>query len=374
MKLVLLLTILFPFVRTYSQLNSVNVTDQTIKIGAGQTESLFYGFAAGDEIVFSFEEIGGKPLKVIEVIELPENKKFSEFKSSGIAEKRIKVYEKSVYEFRFANEAIVGRVCKIKIDRIPASSDLVSFNTDWKWHTIYDTTYTPYKKDSLTGYDTLRYKETTKDLIKTQMMEEMIVDKTERVNSYWNSNGNYRSLTVNFPVMRTEEFLKEEIISWAYWIGVGDESNKAYAENIKLYGGAASKVVGLFNPLAGVALGVVTSLITPTSGEDVQYAFFNDYTKLQVFMSGATYYSFDTGRGIAAYGKNNKILKGPIYIGLYNNNDVTLIDVNVKIVVIKEQRTYENIEHDRMKITPRYLTLEKVKINVASNKVRVNAG
>lgn len=76
MKIFLIIVLsLFISTHIYCQTNPVNVTDQTLKIDAGQTESLFYGFAAGDEIVFSFEETGGKSLKVIEIIELPENKK-----------------------------------------------------------------------------------------------------------------------------------------------------------------------------------------------------------------------------------------------------------------------------------------------------------
>lgn len=359
---------------TLAQNSPVNVTDQTLKIGAGQTESLFYGFAAGDEIVFSFEETDGKPLKVIEIIELTENKKFSEFKSSSIAEKRIKVYQNSVFEFRFANEALVGRICKIKIDRIPISADLASFNTDWKWLTVYDTTYTPYKKDSLTGYDTLFYKETTKDLIKEELVEDMFIDRSERVHTFMNSNGDKKSVTIPFPTLRNEEFFKEQITCWAYWIGVGEESNQAYRENVKMYAGAASKVASLlFSPLAGVAVGVLTHLILPTNGDNVFYRFYESYAKLQPFMNDETSYPFVKGEGVAAYGKNDQILSGPIYLGLYNDNSIDAIDVNIKIVFIKEQKTYANVEHDRMKITPRYVVLNQVKINVTSKKVRVNA-
>jgi hypothetical protein len=357
---------------SYAQQGTVNVTDQTLKIAGGSVESLFFGFAAGDEIIFSFEESNGKPLRVIEIIELPESKKFSEFKAVSIVEKRIKVYQKGVFEFRFDNEALTGRVCKIKIDRVPSSSDLISFNTDWKWETVYDTIFTPYKQDSLVGYDTLHYKETLRELIKTEQTENLVMDRTEKVHSYMNSNGNHAYVKVDFPQIRHEEFYKEKITAWAYWIGVGEESNTAYAQNVKAYGGAASKVVGMFNPLAGVALGVVTHLITPTSGEDVTYRFFDSYDKLQVFLSGQTCYPFVSGTGIAAYGQNNKLLKGPIYIGLYNDNNVMAIDVNIKIVVIVEQSTYADVEHDRMKITPRYVTLNKVRIKVSSSKIRVN--
>jgi len=358
---------------SFAQLQPVNVAELTIKVGGMKTEELYYGFAEGDQIVFTFEEVKGKTIKEIEIIELPSNSKFMDYKSNSVIDKKIKVNKKAVYKFIFKNSAMSGRICRVKIQRIPKTEDLSNFNTDWKWKTLYDTTYVPYTEDSLVGYDTLNYKEKVKELIKTEKVDDMILDKNQRVHSYYNENSSYTYIRVDLPKNRIEPYRTEKIIAWAYWIGVGEEASQAYAENIKSVGKFATGLASTFGtPLAGVAVGAVTQLITPKSGEDVQYAFIADFQNVQAFLNRQPYYQFDKGKGIAAYGKNSNRLQGTFYIGLHNDNNVTGIDVNIKIVVIKEIKTYEDKEYDRQKITPRYVTLHKKRMVVKTTKIRVN--
>lgn len=353
------------------QENPIDVAELTLKIGVGKTEELFYSFAKDDQIVFSFEEVKGKPLKEIEVIELPNNSKFMDYKTSSIPDKKIKVAKKSVYKFSFRNTALKGRICKIKIQRIPKSPQAISFNTDWKWKTLYDTTYTPYTEDSLVGYDTLKYKETIKELMKTEKVDDMIMDKTQRVHSYWNENPSRTYLRVDLPGNKIEQYKEEKTIAWAYWIGVGEEASQAYEENVNSVGKLASGLASTFGtPLAGVAVGAVTELLTPKNGEDVQYAFISSFENVQAFLAQQTYYQFDQGKGVAAYGKSSNGLQGTFYIGLYNDNQTTGIDVNVKIVVIKEVKYYEEVEYDREKIEPKYVSLNKERMEVQTRKIR----
>ena len=49
----------------YSQLQPIDVAELTIKIGSMGNEEMFYGFAEGDQILFSFEEVKGKELKEV---------------------------------------------------------------------------------------------------------------------------------------------------------------------------------------------------------------------------------------------------------------------------------------------------------------------
>jgi hypothetical protein len=376
MKRILLFAIFISiFIQSaFCQIEPIDVAELTIKVGGMQTKELFYGFAKEDQIVFNFEDVKGKPMKEIEIIELPSNSKFMDYKSNSIIDKKIKVNKKSVYKFIFKNSAMSGRICKVKIQRIPKTEELSSFNTDWKWKTLYDTTYVPFTEDSLVGYDTLNYKEKVKELVKTEKVDDMILDKNQRVHSYFNENSSYTYLRVDLPKDKKEPYRTERIITWAYWIGVGEESSKAYAENVKSVGKIATGLASTFGtPLAGIAVGTVTQLMTPKSGEDVQYAFIADFQNVQAFLSKQAYYQFDQGKGIAAYGKNTDRLQGTFFIGLHNDNQTTGIDANVKIVVIKEVKTYADKEYDRQKITPRYVTLHKKRMVVKSTEIRVNA-
>ncbi|MEA3451913.1 MAG: hypothetical protein U9Q83_08435 [Bacteroidota bacterium] len=377
MKRILVLTTILTCILTqyaYSQLEPVDVADLTIKVGGMQTEELYYGFAEGDQLVFNFEDVKGKPMKEIEIIELPSNSKFMDYKSSSITDKKIKVNQNSVYKFSFKNTAIGGRICKVKIQRIPQSEDLISFNTDWKWETLYDTTYVPYTEDSLVGYDTLHYKEKVKELVKTEQVEEMLFDKNQRVHSYYNENPSRTYLKVTLPTNKKEPYKEEKVIAWAYWIGVGEESQEAYSKNVKSLGGAASTLASTFGtPLAGLAIGTITELMVPTKGDDVAYWFIADFANVQAFLNKQEFYQFDKGKGIAAYGRNTNKLQGTFYIGLWNDNNTRGIDVDVKIVAVKEVKIYEDKEYDRQKVTPRYVKLNKKRMVVNTTKIRVNA-
>lgn len=363
------------FIAVYSiAITPVEVTELTLKVGVGQTEELYYGFAEGDQIAFDFEEVNGKDLTEIEIIELPTNSKFMEFKASKIEGKIITVNKKSVYKFRFTNKTLSKKVCRVSIKRIPASEDLIDFNTDWKFETVYDTTYIPYTEDSLIGYDTLKFKETLKEVVKTETFDEMIMDKTQRVHSLYNGNSNKTYLRFDLPVNKVEDYKEEKVKAWAYWIGVGNEASEAYGKNIKAMGELAAGVASVYGtPLAGIAVGAITELLTPKTGEDVAYRFMDGFENVQAFLAGNEYYLFDQGKGIAAYGKNSNLLQGSYYIGLYNDNEVTGIDVNVKIVVIKEIKTFADVTYDREKVTPRYVTLNKRRMQINTSQIRVNA-
>lgn len=357
----------------YAQLPLVEVADLTLKVGGLSTEELYYGFAEGDEIIFSFEEVKGKELKEIEITELPSNSKFMDFKTKLISGKRIKVRKTSVYKFSFRNTAVSGRICKVKIERVPASEELAHFITDWEWKTVLDTTWVPYTQDSLVGYDTLRYKETVKELKSKETVDDLIMDKSQRVHSYYNANSSKTYLKIDLPTFKKEKYYEEEIIAWAYWIGVGEEANEAYQKNVEAMGQLASGVASTFGtPLAGIAVGAITELFTPSMGEDVAYWFVNDFAYVQAFLAGQEFYLFDQGKGVVAYGKNTNQLAGTFFILLKNDNEVTGIDVNVKVDVIKEIRTYHDVEYDREKVTPRYVTLNKSRMEVSESEVRMN--
>ena len=137
--LTLTILLLFQSATAFAQ-EPVDVTDQTIKLGGFKEEELYFGFAEGDKLIFSFEEAGNKELKEIEIVEYPSNSKFSDFKTKK-TEKTISVGKQSVYIFRFKNSAMAGRICKIKIQRIPISEATKSFNTTVSWVTRQDTTW-----------------------------------------------------------------------------------------------------------------------------------------------------------------------------------------------------------------------------------------
>jgi hypothetical protein len=101
----------------------VDVAENTLKVAGLAEEVFYYGFAEGDKLLFDFREMNGKELKEVEIMEWPSSSKFMDFKTRKIADKVINVSRTGIYKFRFANAAIGARICKFKIQRIPANDE-----------------------------------------------------------------------------------------------------------------------------------------------------------------------------------------------------------------------------------------------------------
>jgi len=337
--------------------NPVDVADLTLKVKANSSEEFLYGFAEGDQIVFSFSEVDGKELKEVEITEFPENPKFLGYETAKIDKKIINVIEKGVYKFRFKNSHILkGRICQIKIQRIPATEASKNFNTNVKWVTAQDTTWNTYTKDFVVGYDTLLVQKTKKVIDKEETIEEIIMDKSQRVHSQTNDNGNKTFVFFSLPNNSDADLETKKVIAWAYWVGVGEESNKAWQQNRKTLSSGVRTAASLtMTPLGALAAGTLTNLILPTIGEDIKYGLV-DETNKGYFMSGMEYRGYDFGKGVAGYKRftDKQLCQGKFYITLYNDNVMQGVDVNIKVSALIERKVYKNVEYTEVQSKPRY--------------------
>ncbi len=371
-KILRILFMILVIQNVYSNEKPILVTESTISLNFDETEDLYFSFAEGDIIEFDFVMIKGKHIKEVEVYELPNNKIFSEFKAVKFSKKQIHIRNKGLYKFRFYSSSLTRRVCRIKIHRIPADESTKNFNTNWKWKTLRDTLYIPYTIDSITGYNTIKYKEKVRELIKTENVEDILFNKNQRVHSYYNENRSLTYLRVDLPNPVSTELKEEKVIAWAYWIGVGQEAQQAYEENANTVGKLANGITSMYGtPLASFVIGTISELLIPKTGEDIFYTFIPDYENAEKFVNRQTYLQFDEGKGIAAYGKNSNRTQGTFYIGLHNDNKLQGIDVDVKVIAIKEVKTFEIVEYERERKEPIIMTLNKTRMDVKETKVRV---
>lgn len=137
---IILFSALFVSFQAMAQLAPVDVAENTLKVAAFGEEVFYYGFAEGDKVIFNFEELKGKELKEIEIIEMPSYSKFMDYKTSKIQNKTVDIGRTGVYKFRFANTGVGGRICKFRIQRVPASEVTRNFNCSVYWRTVYDST------------------------------------------------------------------------------------------------------------------------------------------------------------------------------------------------------------------------------------------
>lgn len=250
----------------------------------------------------------------------------------------------------------MGRICKIKIQRIPASELTKNFNSTVTWETRQETTFNTYTKDVIVGYDTTYVQKTKKVLIKTEIKEELIFDKPQRVHSTTNSNGYKTTLFFTLPQNKTLPYETTKVISWAYWVGVGDEANQAWKQNSQTIINFAKGAATYFtSPLGALAAGAVTELILPKIGEDVSYAIADQINK-DLFLSGNQYNAYDYGKGVAGFRKftDQTMCQGSFFVLLSNDNVMQGIDATVKVVAIIESNFYEDQQYTEVIATPRY--------------------
>ncbi|WP_294821113.1 hypothetical protein [uncultured Flavobacterium sp.] len=332
----------------------IPVAELQVKIAPGAVEEMMYGFAEGDRIIFTVEA-QGSPMSEITVTEFPSALKY---KGQNVKEekKEFTVQGNSVYVFRFANTTRGKRNCNIIIQRVPKKHENKNFNTAVKWVQVQDTAWTSITKDVVAGYDTLHTQKTRRIIAFERKYEEMVFDKSQRVSAK-SSFGETRSgLAFSLPVNSVTKDETKKIVAWAYWVGVGEESNEFWKQNRKLITGAVKGAVAYFtSPLGGIAAGVVTNLVLPVNGEDVEYALVNAQN-YKFFLENKPYKSFDSGKGIAGYKRISDAdkLQGKFTIALSNDNLVQPIDVNVKVAVIIEHIKYQDEKYMDITITPRY--------------------
>ena len=76
---------------------AIEITDQTLKISG--EEYLYFGFADGDQVIFSLEEVNGKELKEVEVLRYPDQVVYANLEVSKL-QKNLRITEEGVYQFR----------------------------------------------------------------------------------------------------------------------------------------------------------------------------------------------------------------------------------------------------------------------------------
>lgn len=345
----------------------IPVADLQIKLNPGATEELMYGFADGDRIIFTIEA-EGSVISEITVTEYPATLKY---KGQNVKEERkeFTVQGNSVYVFKFMNTTKSKRNCKVTIQRVPKRSESKNFNTAVKWVKVQDTVWTSVTKDVVVGYDTLHTQKTRRVIASEKKYEEMVFDKSQRVNAKSSFKETRSGLSFSLPANAVTKDETKKVVAWAYWVGVGEESNEFWKQNRKLITGAVQGAASYFtSPLGGIAAGAITNLMLPVNGEDVEYALVNDQN-YKLFLEDKPYKSFDSGKGIAGYKRITDAdkLQGKFNIALANDNLVQPIDINVKVAVIIEHIKYKDEKYTDRAVTPRY---EKKIVREPSFKIR----
>lgn len=348
----------------------VIVCEQTIKIGGMAEEDLFFGFAAGDQINFEFES--DKELKEIQIFELIEknsSQKYSNFKAAS-AKTTIFVPEKAVYQFHFKNGAVGGRICKVKIQRVPESEATQRFNTTPRIKTLYDTTYTHYTEDSLVGYKTVFYQETKKELTKQEFVNRKIYNDTPIIHSKTSSEGQYSRFPIEMPRNVNTTYRTENVIDCYCILGLGEDAIKKLAS-------AASDVTSALAVIPGpqqaatataAATAKAVSAITSTTDDDIKYSIRKLVNGQKILIKPEIGFS-----SAAEYHFPPDYLQGTYEIQFYNDNIFDALKIKFLCYAVVEVKEYEDVVYDRERQEAQYVPVNRTKMNVTTTRVYVPA-
>jgi len=321
--------ILLPLIVCWSTcvfgISPVAVADNTLKVNGKSEEVFYYGFAAGDELVFSFKEVHGWLLKEFEITELPMSVKFMDYKVRKIQEKKIYIPRTGIYKFRLVNPETSARICKIKIQRIPAGTGTLDFSSSVYWRTVQDTTYIPTQE---------------KYLLKRDTTAQTLVERVLKIGTSNLFYGKSNTDLIDFT-------LPAATVSWSYYIGVGTEGRKAFVKAkrgfLNTAASVASHIPG-YGTMAALAMYGVNAFSMIQGEDNVKFWFIDDEISASMFKAGKKFKCFIKGDVLNDAAQQKKPLTGKIYLGLVNDNSFEPINVTVSVtaIVVSEQNSIRN--------------------------------
>ena len=343
----------FLFASALQAQQPLTVADMTLRLSGKETKELFYSFAAGDEILFSFFETENRLLQEVQITTWPEQVRYAARDIADTRDQKIRVPATGVYRFRFSN-ASGERLCRIAIQRRPASDDLRLFDTAVRWEERIDTFYMKGKTERPAWTDVPEVKN-RRVLAKTDTSAVTVLEKTERIFSrsgkVYGSNMSETKFKLpenRYLPNRQNPASVSEVTSWAYWIGVGDEADRSFQDaNIKAVSKVADAASGLglmsggYGALALLAVKGVAMFSNPPKGDNVRFTLWNDSGK-----------QIDSGNSIVAYRRMEAPLQGHFTFQLSNDNMVDGINVTIKILAIVQTQTYRDEAYTEYRRVP----------------------
>lgn len=323
------------------------VTEQTLKINGEQR--FFYAFEEGDQILIDLSLVKGKNLKELEVLVYQGGSRFQDRQVEKLVSKVIKVPKRAVYEFRLKSGG--AKVVRFKLKRIPYYEARSDFDTHVRWKTVKDTIRRNYRERTNVVYDTTWVTKYRRVLHKIDTGYLEVVNQQERVHSRTNlSNSNINTLRFNLPPTIEKKLFEQEVLAWAYWIGVGQEGMENYDKELKKFLRMAASKIITKNLLAGIALGVYSVVYNPPKGENIHYTLTTSHNGKKSTVSN--------GNIISTFGRETKQLEGQVDLKLTNDNIMNGLNVNMQLLAVVQKRHYVMEGHQERVITP----LEKKEI------------
>ena len=306
----LMLTIgLLTAFRLYGQ-KPVMVVENTFKVGPFKEEVFHYGFAAGDKLVFNFEEVNKKEMKEVEIMELPSSSKFMDYKTKKIENKTIEIINTGIYKFRFSNSTVFPRVCKFSVQRIPANGSTQNFNTTVYTHIVNDTIFATDEENYIDRSDT----------VITNFQDRVVKILAPSATTTNKANFNF--------------ILPENTFAWSYFIFTNDGGKKNYDDAVKKLASnnKNNKFAGFFTPLAAEALGTDSYLKNLQTGKPISF-WVVEGDNADLFMKGEQFRFIKKENAISDFSRMD-YRKGTLFFCFSNVTSREPANITVKITAL----------------------------------------
>jgi len=318
MKQIYLLVLLAFSTQMKAEITPINVIDSNFRMMAMTTQQMVYGFAEGDKLIISYTEERGKKLKNFELIEYGASKIYTEFNVVNIDKKEITIKKTGIYIFNFENSSLARRICKFKVDRIPTTEDLVSFNTTVKERTLTDTTYTT-RQESFIKSETYKVKDITTN-------QHFYVNSGS--NAMFKGGKSRVAIPFNLPA---------NTVKWYYTVS-------SFRDNAMIE--STSKQINLVSDLTKLVdntggLGFVIDQLGNPPGADYCDVYLLDHANLNPFLNKLAHKHYPIGTReniIAANVEVGNRFSEQMYLGIKNPDTSHGINVLVSIAAVVLER------------------------------------
>lgn len=294
---------------------TIVVAEHTLSLPSDSTLTFYYGFAAGDKVTMNVSVENKLNLSSVEIAEYPTAPFFSELHTPKVRNKSFVVTHTGIFKFSFSNKNADSRVCKLKIERTPASEAAENFSSSVYWRQVQDTTYSPVEEKYIVKSDTL-------------VQQIYAANPQVPARSSLGSN-NYQIIEFTLP---------PNTVSWSFYIGTGEEGRKNYENTVGHYTDRLASIVARipeYGPLAALALTGVSYYSNTRGDDNVLYWFLKDASDVSLFQQDKKFRCYKKGDVVSEACQMRSPLAGKILLAVKNDNLVDALKLTIRVAAVE---------------------------------------
>lgn len=308
------------------ELVTTTIADETFKVSVFKQKLSTYSFLAGDTIIITITETEDKLLSKLIIEDV--NSSFRR-----VAEKVATVQERIV--------VVTDTDFNLIIDNDASFKNPLGFNRNVHVNIVKEEYITPVvvEVNDFIETEEITLSDTTYEITQSDSAFAPVISEKVALGSKIEPGKRTRK-TLEIPPVPGATY-------YVYWIGVGKNAISDY-EQLKSKLPPAWTALGIIEPIDAYAMGKIRQMPVRPEGEDVFFAITSEENKNR-FTAHKKFQTRYKKKGIVSYGIIDAAYvpeDGKTFICLGNDNEVSSINVVVKVVAVTINNTYDQIIKD----------------------------